>query len=48
MFLFPTFFLIIGIIAILRFPIDKEKYESLAQEAKKLHEVKKQKVIQGA
>jgi GPH family glycoside/pentoside/hexuronide:cation symporter len=45
MFLFPTFFLIIGIIAILRFPIDKEKYESLAQEAKKLHEIKKKKIL---
>ena len=46
MFLFPSFFLVIGLIVFLKFPIDKEKYDSISQEAKKLHELKKQKILE--
>ncbi|MFX0071006.1 MAG: MFS transporter [Candidatus Hermodarchaeota archaeon] len=44
MFLFPAFFLLLGFISMLKFPIDKEKYDQLSLEARKLHEVKKEKV----
>ncbi len=45
MFIFPTVFLVIGIIAILKYPITKERYEEITQEANKLHEKKKQKIV---
>jgi GPH family glycoside/pentoside/hexuronide:cation symporter len=44
MFLFPAFFLIIGLIVFLKFPIDKEKYDSLTEETRKLHQLKREKV----
>ncbi|MHA1491742.1 MAG: MFS transporter [Promethearchaeota archaeon] len=44
MFIFPSIFLVIGLIAILKFPITKEKYEDITQKVKKLHEIKKEKV----
>ncbi|MBD3253796.1 MAG: MFS transporter [Candidatus Lokiarchaeota archaeon] len=46
MFLFPAFFLVLGIIAMLRFPIDKEKYDQLSDQARELHEIKKKKVFE--
>jgi len=45
MFLFPAFFLVIGLIVFLKFPIDKEKYDSLTEETRKLHQLKKEKVV---
>jgi GPH family glycoside/pentoside/hexuronide:cation symporter len=45
MFIFPASVLVIGIIFILLFPITKEKYEQITQDAKKLHEQKKEKVV---
>ena len=45
MFIFPTVFLVIGIIAILKYPITKEIYEEITQEVSKLHEKKKQKIL---
>lgn len=44
MFIFPSIFLVIGIISILKYPITKEKYEQITQEVSKLHEKKKEKV----
>lgn len=44
MFLFPSFFLVLGLIVFLKFPIDKEKYDSLSEEARKLHQLKKEKI----
>ncbi|MFW9882643.1 MAG: MFS transporter [Candidatus Thorarchaeota archaeon] len=41
MVILPTFFLLVGIIAMLFFPINKEKYDQLTKEAKKLHLEKK-------
>ncbi|TFG02509.1 MAG: MFS transporter [Promethearchaeota archaeon] len=43
--LFPAFFLILGLIFMLKFPIDKEAYDQLSQEARKLHAEKKEKVL---
>ncbi len=40
MFIFPTIFLIIGTVAMLFFPINKEKYDILIAETKKLHDQK--------
>ena len=45
MFIFPAVVLGIGIIFILLFPITKEKYEQITQDAKKLHKQKKEKVV---
>ncbi len=45
MFIFPAIFLGIGIIAILKFPITKEKYNQITEDVRKLHEQKKGKVI---
>ena len=45
MFIFPTIFLILGILAMFFFPIDKEKYDKLTEEARKLHSEKKEKVL---
>ncbi|MFX1321069.1 MAG: MFS transporter [Promethearchaeota archaeon] len=44
MVIFPIVFLIIGIIAMSYFPINKEKYDQLTEDAKKMHSEKKQKV----
>ena len=44
MFIFPSIFLVIGIISILKYPITKERYEQITQEVSKLHEKKKEKV----
>jgi GPH family glycoside/pentoside/hexuronide:cation symporter len=44
MVLFPIVFLIIGIIAMSFFPINKEKYDKLTENARKLHSEKKEKV----
>lgn len=45
MVIFPSVFLIIGIIAMSYFPINKEKYDKLSEEARKLHSEKKGKVL---
>ncbi len=45
MFIFPTIFLVLGIIAMVFFPIDKVKYDKLTENARKLHIEKKEKVI---
>ncbi len=45
MVIFPIVFLIIGIIAMTYFPINKEKYDKLTEEARKLHSEKKEKVL---
>ena len=45
MFIFPTIFLVLGIIAMMFFPIDKQKYDKLTEEARKLHSEKKEKVL---
>ena len=45
MFIFPTVFLVIGIIAILKYPITKERYEEITREVNKLHEKKKEKIL---
>ena len=45
MVIFPIVFLIIGIIAMRYFPIDKEKYTQLTEDARKLHSEKKTKLI---
>ncbi|MFX1442972.1 MAG: MFS transporter [Promethearchaeota archaeon] len=45
MFIFPTAFLLIGIISILKFPITKERYDEITQKVKKLHEQKKEKIL---
>jgi GPH family glycoside/pentoside/hexuronide:cation symporter len=39
-FVFPSVFLGIGILSMLRFPITKEKYEQITDEVRKLHEEK--------
>lgn len=44
MFLFPAIFLAMGIIAMLFFPITKQKYNEITQKAKELHETKKEKL----
>jgi GPH family glycoside/pentoside/hexuronide:cation symporter len=44
MVIFPIFFLILGIIAMRGFPIDKERYDNLTMEARRLHTEKKGKV----
>jgi Na+/melibiose symporter-like transporter len=46
MFIFPTVFLVIGIIAILKYPITKERYEEITQQVNILHDKKKEKVLQ--
>lgn len=46
MFIFPALFLCIGLIAMKFFPITKDKYDELTQEAKKLHEKKREEVQQ--
>ncbi len=45
MVIFPIVFLIIGIIAMTYFPINKEKYDKLTEEATKLHSEKKETVM---
>jgi len=45
MFIYPTIFLVLGIIAMVFFPIDKEKYDKLTEDARKLHLEKREKVI---
>ncbi|MFX1311588.1 MAG: MFS transporter [Promethearchaeota archaeon] len=45
MFIFPSIFLILGIIAMLFFPIDKQKYDKLTKESRKLHSEKREKII---
>lgn len=44
MFIFPTIFLIFGILSMLFFPINKEKYDKITEEARKLHSEKKERV----
>ncbi|MFW9999151.1 MAG: MFS transporter [Candidatus Hodarchaeota archaeon] len=44
MFIFPTIFLVLGIISMIFFPINKEKYDKLTTEARKLHLEKKKRV----
>jgi GPH family glycoside/pentoside/hexuronide:cation symporter len=44
MVIFPAVFLLIGIIAMSYFPINKERYEKLTGDARKLHSEKKEKV----
>ncbi|MFX1573489.1 MAG: MFS transporter [Promethearchaeota archaeon] len=45
MFIFPTIFLVVGIIVMLFFPIDKKKYHKITEDARKLHLEKKEKVL---
>ncbi|MFX1241606.1 MAG: MFS transporter [Promethearchaeota archaeon] len=45
MVIFPIIFLIIGIIAMSYFPINKERYTQLTEDAKKLHSEKKAKLV---
>ncbi|TFG25888.1 MAG: MFS transporter [Promethearchaeota archaeon] len=45
MFVFPTIFLVIGLIAITKYPITKERYEEITLETIKLHEKKKEKIF---
>lgn len=47
MVIFPTVFLIIGIIAMKFFPINKERYDQLTDDARKLHSEKKIKATSG-
>jgi GPH family glycoside/pentoside/hexuronide:cation symporter len=47
MVIFPIVLLIIGIIAMRFFPIDKEKYDQLTEEVRKLHSEKKVKAMSG-
>ena len=44
MVVFPAVVLGVGLIAILRFPITKEKYQEITDDARKLHEQKKAKI----
>ena len=44
MFIFPTIFLVLGVISMIFFPINKEKYDKLTEEARKLHSEKKEKM----
>ncbi|TFG02053.1 MAG: MFS transporter [Promethearchaeota archaeon] len=44
MFIFPTIFLIIGMISISQFPITQERYEQIKQSIEKLHVEKKSKL----
>ena len=44
MFIFPTIFLVIGLIAITKFPITKERYEEITEKILKLHQQKKEKI----
>ena len=44
MFLFPTIALAIGILAAIKFPISKERYEEIKQELEKLHAQKREKL----
>lgn len=44
MFIFPTIFLVFGILSMLFFPINKEKYDKITEEARKLHSEKKERV----
>ena len=43
-FIFPAIALTIGIIAMLKFPIDKEKYEEIRQKIEQLHDQKKKQI----
>ena len=45
MFIFPAIFLILGLISMFFFPITKEKYEELTDEARKLHQQKREKLL---
>jgi len=45
MFIFPAIVLLIGLIAMLYFPITKEKYTQITKEAQKLHLEKKEKIL---
>ncbi|MFX1327773.1 MAG: MFS transporter [Promethearchaeota archaeon] len=44
MFIFPTIFLVFGILSMLFFPINKEKYDKITEEARILHSEKKERV----
>ncbi|MHA1338184.1 MAG: MFS transporter, partial [Promethearchaeota archaeon] len=46
MFIFPTIFLSIGLISMLKFPITKEKYDELTEKAKELHKQKRDKITE--
>jgi GPH family glycoside/pentoside/hexuronide:cation symporter len=45
MFIFPTIFLILGIISMIFFPINKQKYDKITEDASKLHQEKKEKIL---
>ncbi len=45
MFIFPTIFLLLGILSMIFFPINKKKYDELTEQARKLHSEKKERVI---
>ena len=45
MFIFPAIVLLIGLIAMLYFPITKEKYAQITKDAQKLHLEKKEKIL---
>ncbi len=42
---FPAVVLVIGLLFMLKFPINKEKYDQITRDAAKLHEEKKKKVV---
>jgi GPH family glycoside/pentoside/hexuronide:cation symporter len=44
MFIFPSILLVFGILSMLFFPINKERYDKITEEARKLHLEKKQRV----
>jgi Na+/melibiose symporter-like transporter len=44
MFVFPAIALAIGILATIKFPITKERYEEIKQELEKLHAQKREKL----
>ncbi len=43
-FIFPTIFLVIGFISMLKFPISKEDYDEITKQARKLHDEKRRKM----
>jgi len=44
MFIFPAVVLLIGLVSMIFFPFNKEKYNSLTESAKSLHTEKKEKI----
>lgn len=44
MFIFPAVVLLIGLISMLFFPINKERYQGLTEKARELHAEKKSKI----